>query len=63
MDSFHDDNFGEWHDMDDEDMVAFYHKTQATNVEKICVDCGQKVMIQPDYECCNSCANLRERGV
>jgi len=59
---YYDDNFGHWDGMDDPDMVAFYHQTQRENVEKVCVDCGRTVRIRPDYECCNSCADRRERG-
>jgi hypothetical protein len=31
-------------------------------VMKKCVDCGRMVKIMPNYECCNSCADRRERG-
>lgn len=60
--AYYDDNYGQWDDMDDEDNREFYRETQRTNVEKICVDCGRRVRIQPQYECCNSCAERRERG-
>ena len=62
MSTYYDDNFGHWDDMDDPDMVEFYHRTQRSNVEKVCVDCGRTVFIQPHYECCNACADIRERG-
>ena len=58
----YDDNYGCWEDGGDEDMQAFYFDTQKTNVKKKCVDCGQTVSIQPHYECCSSCADIRERG-
>ena len=58
--SYNDDNFGRWDGMEDPEMRRFYHKTQRTNVKKVCVDCGQTVHIQPHYECCNSCADVRE---
>ena len=57
----YDDNFGEY-DIRDEEDIEFYRQMQATNVWKTCVDCGRKVKIQPHYECCNSCANIREGG-
>ena len=63
MATYYDDNFGMWDDMDDPDMVDFYHQVQSENVRKICVDCGRTVMLRPDYECCNSCADRRERGM
>lgn len=59
---YYDDNFGYWEDMEDADSLEFYYETQRTNVEKVCVDCGRTVNIQPHYECCNSCADRRERG-
>jgi len=58
---YYDDNFGEYEIMDDDD-IAFYRQMQESNVQKVCVDCGRTVMIQPHYECCNSCADRRERG-
>jgi hypothetical protein len=62
MGGFYDDNFGHWECMDDPDVQEFYRQTQRESVEKICVDCGRKVKIRPEYECCNSCADIRERG-
>ena len=59
---YYDDNFGEWDDMDDPDMVDFYHQVQAESVEKVCCDCGQTVMLRPDYCRCNSCADNLEHG-
>lgn len=59
---YYDDNFGFWNDMDDPDMVEFYFQMQEQSVEKKCVDCGRLVHIKPDYECCNACADMRERG-
>ena len=61
MPGYYDDNFG-WYDIEDEDDVRFYHQVQRESVEKVCVDCGRTVMLRPDYECCNSCADRRERG-
>ena len=62
MATYYDDNFGHWDDMDDPDMRDFYHQVQRETIEKECVDCGRIVNIRPDYECCNSCADLRESG-
>jgi predicted PolB exonuclease-like 3'-5' exonuclease len=59
---YYDENFGGWDGMDDPDMVEFYHQVQAESVEKVCVDCGRTVRLRPDYECCSSCADRRERG-
>ena len=57
---YYDDNFGSWSDMSDSDMREFYFKTQQESVLKKCVDCGRTVRIKPEYECCNSCADIRE---
>ena len=59
----HDDNFGHWENMDDPDTQAFYRHVQATNVEKECQGCGNRVRIQPQYAYCNRCADARERGI
>ena len=56
-----DDNFGVYEIRSEED-VDFYFATQKASVLKRCVDCGQMVRIKPEYECCNSCADARERG-
>ena len=61
MQTYYDDNFGFW-DIRDQEDVDFYHKVQREGVEKTCVDCGRRVKIRPDYECCNGCADIRERG-
>jgi len=57
-----DDNFGVWSDMDDPEMIAFYHKTQRESVRKKCQGCGRMVKIRRDYAICNACADRRERG-
>lgn len=62
MSGYYDDNFGGWDDMDDPDMVNFYRRVQETNVEKVCVICGDTVRIQPHYDKCNSCCEKIERG-
>jgi len=61
-DEYYDDNFGHWEDMDDPDMVEFYHRVQAENVEKKCRICKRTVRIRPQYDICNSCADMIERG-
>lgn len=61
-DTYVDDNFGHWHDTDDEETRAFYHYVQKTNVKKVCSCCGRTVMIQPHYDKCNSCADKIEKG-
>jgi hypothetical protein len=59
---YYDENFGHWDDMDDPDMVDFYHQVQAESVEKKCQGCDRTVRIRPDYAYCNSCADKIERG-
>jgi len=59
----YDDNFGEWDEMDDPDVRDFYHQVQRESVSKVCVDCGQTVMLRPDYCRCNSCCEKIERGM
>lgn len=56
---YYDDNFGHYNIESEED-IEFYHLTQKNSVQKICVDCGQSVLLLPHYECCNSCADQRE---
>jgi hypothetical protein len=58
----YDDNFGEWHDMEDPEVRNFYAQCQRTNVEKKCKGCEQLVRIQPHYAYCNACADAIERG-
>jgi hypothetical protein len=60
---YYDDNFGVWDGMDEPEMRDFYREVQRRSVEKVCVDCGRKVRIMPQYECCDSCADRRERGM
>ena len=61
MESYYDDNFGHWEDMD-EDAIAYYHHVQDTNVEKKCNRCGQMVKIQPPYAICDYCATRIDQG-
>jgi hypothetical protein len=63
MDNYYDDNFGHWHDMDDEETQAFYKQVQRESIRKKCQGCGQMVKIMPQYAYCNSCADKRERGM
>lgn len=62
MATYYDDNFGRWEGMEDPDMVDFYHRVQAENVEKTCVICGRKVRLRPDYDKCDSCCRILENG-
>jgi hypothetical protein len=62
MPTYYDDNFGHWEDMDDPDMVDFYHRVQKSNVKKECSICGRMVMIQPHYDKCDSCCRILENG-
>jgi len=41
--TYYDENFGHWDNMDDPDMVAFYHQVQRESVEKKCQGCGRLV--------------------
>jgi hypothetical protein len=59
---YYDDNFGQWNDMNDPDMIEFYHQVQAESIEKECQQCGRLVRLRPDYAICNSCADKIERG-
>jgi hypothetical protein len=58
----YDDNYGDWHDTDDEDVRAFYKQVQRESVWKRCSICGRKVKLRPDYDKCNSCCEKIERG-
>jgi len=62
MPGYYDDNYGWWDDMDDPDMVEFYHRVQEESIEKECQGCGRTVKIRPDYAYCNSCADKIEQG-
>ena len=62
MSGYYDDNYGWWDDMDDPDMVEFYHQVQKESVRKKCQGCGRMVKLRPDYAYCNSCADKIERG-
>lgn len=62
MPTYYDDNFGHWDDMDDEENQAFYQQVQKESVKKTCADCGNTVMLRPDYTICNSCADRLENG-
>jgi len=63
MPTYCDDNFGVWEDMDDPDMVEFYHQVQRESVVKTCQRCGNRVKLRPDYAICGSCADALERGM
>jgi hypothetical protein len=62
MATYHDDNFGHWDDMDDPEMVDFYHRVQNESVEKKCQACERTVRLRPDYVICGRCADILERG-
>ena len=63
MPIYYDDNYGEWEEMDDPEMRKFYHEVQRTNVKKKCSICGRTVKIRPEYDKCNRCADMLERGL
>lgn len=58
---YYDDNFGEY-DINDPEDVEFYHEMQRSNVWKNCSICGRAVKIQPQYDKCDSCCRILERG-
>ena len=62
MPGFYDDNFGHWEDMDDPDMVDFYHRVQRESILKKCSCCGRMVKIRPEYSMCGSRADALEHG-
>jgi rRNA maturation endonuclease Nob1 len=63
MTTYYDDNFGEWHDMDDDEVREFYKQVQKESRLKRCQGCDRMVKLRPDYAYCNSCADKRERGM
>lgn len=67
MSNMYDDNYGHWQcdgsSEDQAEMMAFYRRTQRTNVAKRCKRCDRMVNIQPHYAICNSCADAVERGM
>jgi Neuraminidase (sialidase) len=62
MASYYDDNYG-WYEIESQEDIEFYHKTQKVSVWKKCRGCGRRVKIKRDYAYCNSCADKRERGM
>lgn len=61
MSFYYDDNFGEWN-MDSEEDLDFYRHVRKQSVSKVCVGCGRKVSILPQYDVCDPCATKREQG-
>ena len=57
-----DENFGVWHDMEDEDVINFYHRVQKESKSIQCRTCKYVVKLLPQYDLCNSCAELGEKG-
>lgn len=62
MSNYYDENFGHWKDMNDPEMVEFYHKVQRESVLKVCARCEEKVRIRPQYSICGPCADEIEGG-
>ena len=60
---YYDDNFGCWHDTDEEEVREFYHSVQARSVSKVCAICGEKVKLLPQYDKCDRCMDMMERGL
>ena len=63
MTYYYDDNFGHWDDMEDIDVLNYYHYVQRVSVDKECQGCGRIVRLLPNYGYCDSCATARERGI
>ena len=61
--TYYDDNFGHWDDMEDIDVLNYYHYVQRVSVDKECQGCGRIVRLLPNYGYCDSCATARERGM
>lgn len=57
-----DDNFGTYY-VEDESDIEFYFQVQKESVWKKCKGCGRRVHLRPEYSFCNSCADMRERGL
>ena len=63
---YYDDNYGTWDHMDPndpdfEDNLEFYNQVQKESVVKVCIQCNREVKIRPEYEICNSCADMIEK--
>ena len=63
MARFHDDNFGDYHDTNDPDVVEFYERNQRQSVSKVCVICDRRVRILPQYDKCDACCQQIELGM
>ena len=61
--TYYDDNFGHWEDMDDVDVLNYYHYVQRVSVDKECKGCGRIVRLLPNYGYCDTCADAREKGM
>ena len=61
MPTYYDENYG-FYEVDDPDVVEFYHDVQRRSVEKKCQGCGRMVRILPEYAYCDGCATIIERG-
>jgi hypothetical protein len=61
MSGYYDDNFGAWEDMNDPEMVDFYHQVQKESEWKTCKQCEERVSLRRNYVICNSCADQNER--
>jgi len=61
--TYYDDNFGHWEDMDDVDVLNYYHYVQRVSVDKEYEGCGRIVRLLPNYGYCDTCADAREKGM
>jgi rRNA maturation endonuclease Nob1 len=61
MKSYYDDNYGHY-EIESEEDIEFYHRTQRQSILKKCSGCGRMVKIKPEYGYCNSCADKIEQG-
>ena len=62
--NYYDDNFGNYHDMDNDpdETREFYNDVQKRSIWKVCSICGERVKIMPHYDKCNSCCERLENG-
>ena len=58
---YYDDNYGEY-EIRDHDDVDFFFKVKKESVKKQCAICGRTVRLRPDYDKCDACCRLLERG-
>lgn len=65
--TYFDDNYGSWNEPDCEDDIIeqskFIEWVKKDSIEKTCSLCGNKVILRKEYDKCNSCMEILERGM